>query len=193
VRFGLTATPLISWHKADDPRISSEGVRAGFQYGLLVDALLNGEGRYIFSTGAVVTMTGGNLNTTTDVFSISDQNSLQYFEIPLTLKLVATELNYFRFWGQFGLVPGVNIRARGDRDVSPDQVDISDAINRRISEIMLVDIGLQVGAGAMYELAEHLHLSGGIIYRNGFVNNYDDGDGNKITLNHLALQIGIFF
>jgi hypothetical protein len=91
------------------------------------------------------------------------------------------------------MVPGVNIRARGDRDITPDQMGFPDEINRKITETLLVDIGLQVGAGAMYELAEHLHLSGGIIYRNGFVNNYDDGDGNKITLNHLALQIGIFF
>ncbi len=193
-RFGLSATPLVSWYKIDNPAIVNEGVRMGFQYGLLTDILLEETGRYAFSSGVLVTMNGGQLTDNRDTgFSVNDVNRLQYLEIPVTMKLTATELNYFKFFGQIGVVPGFNIRARGDRSFDPTLINNPDVLNRKVNEINIFNIGLQVGGGIDYELAESLSLSGGIYYRNGFVNLYDDGDKDKITLNQLALVIALFF
>lgn len=194
VRFGLTAVPVIAWHRSDNPDLESDGLVAGFQYGLLVDYLIDEEGRYAFSSGLLISGVGGKLlDNQPMAYSIQDQNRLQYIEIPLTFKLTATELNYLTFFGQIGVVPGINIRARGDRDVTPDQVNEPDYENAKLPSVNALNFGLEVGGGVRYALGEHLGLSGGLFFRNGFVNVYEDNDGDKITLNHLALQIGLFF
>jgi opacity protein-like surface antigen len=194
VRIGLSATPLISWHRPDNAAISNESIRAGFQYGMLVDWMLNESGRYTLATGVLVTMAGTSIQDNRSmVFSINDVNRLQYVEVPVSFRLTATELNYYKFYGLIGMVPGVNIRARGDRTFDPAQTLFPDVINRKIGDVNLFNIGLEVGGGVQYDLAEHLTLSGGIVYRNGFVNIYDDRDSDKITLNHVALNIAVFF
>ncbi|MBI1191612.1 MAG: outer membrane beta-barrel protein [Bacteroidetes bacterium] len=194
VRIGLSATPLVSWHRPDNAAISNAGARMGFQYGMLVDVALNESGRYALATGALVTMAGGSLEDNTNlVFSVNDVNRLQYIEVPVMFRLTATELNYYRFYGVIGMVPGVNIRARGDRSYDPVQILIPAEVNRKIGNANLLNVGLEVGGGVEYDLAEHLTLSAGLVYRNGFVNIYDDGDNDKITLNHVALNVAVFF
>ncbi len=193
VRFGLAANPMLAWHKVDNPNMSNEGVRAGFQYGLLVDFFFDEEGRYAFTTGAIISMMGTKYSDDRNpLLQINDVNRLQYFEVPLSVKLIATELNYYKFFGQIGMVPGVNIRARGDRTYNPSGV-LPTEVNRKINEVILVNIGLDVGAGVQYELAEHLHVQGGLFYRNGFVNIYNDGDQEKITLNTIGLNLSVYF
>lgn len=193
-RFGLTASPLISWHRPDNPAITSDASRLGFQYGLLMDYNLEETGRYAFATGILVTMNGGTIVDTRDTgYNIIDANRLQYIDIPLTVRLTATELNYFKFYGQIGMTPGVNIRARGDRDINPDRIDIPDQINRKIDGVNLFNIGLEVGGGMVYNISEHLGANVGITYRNGFVNLYRDGDDDKTTLNQVALNLALFF
>jgi hypothetical protein len=194
VRFGLTAVPVVAWHRSDNPEVESDGALPGFQYGLLVDYLIDDEGRYTFASGLLISGVGGKLlDQQPAAYSVQDKNRLQYIEIPLTFKLTATELNYFTFFGQIGVVPGVNIRARGDRDVTPDQIDVPDYENEKLPSVNALNFGLEVGGGIRYALGEHLGLSAGLFYRNGFVNVYEDNDGDKITLNHLALQVGLFF
>lgn len=194
VRIGLSATPLVSWHKPDNTAINNDGASMGFQYGLLLDLALNESGRYALATGALVTMGGGKLEDTRSmVFSTLDNNRLQYIEVPVMFRLTATELNYYRFYGIIGMVPGVNIRARGDRSYDPVQILIPAEENRKIDNANLLNVGLEVGGGVQYDLAEHLTLNAGLVYRNGFVNIYDDGDDDKITLNHVALNIAVFF
>lgn len=194
VRIGLSATPLVSWHRPDNAAINNDGAQMGFQYGLLVDLALNESGRYALATGALVTMAGGKLEDTRSlVFNINDNNRLQYVEVPVMFRLTATELNYYRFYGIIGMVPGVNIRARGDRSYDPVQILIPAEVNRKIGNANLLNVGLEVGGGVQYDLAEHLTLSAGLVYRNGFVNIYDDGDDDKITLNHVALNVAVFF
>lgn len=193
-RFGLTAVPVAAWHRSDNPMVESDGAVLGFQYGLLLDYLFDDEGRYAFSSGVIISGVGGKLlDNQPAAYSVQDKNRLQYVEIPLTFKLTATELNYFTFFGQIGVVPGVNIRARGDRDVTPNQLLFPDRVNAKLTNVNLLNFGLEVGGGVRYALGENLALSGGLFYRNGFANVYNDGDGDKITLNHLALQVGIFF
>ena len=94
VRIGLSATPLISWHRPDNAAISNESIRAGFQYGMLVDWMLNESGRYTLATGVLVTMAGTSIQDNRSmVFSINDVNRLQYVEVPVSFRLTATELN----------------------------------------------------------------------------------------------------
>ena len=194
VQFGLTASPLIAWHKTDNPEIESDGAVVGFQYGLLVNYLIDEDGRYAFASGILVSGFGGKLlDGQPAAYSIQDRNRLQYLEIPLTFKLTATEFNYFTFFGQIGIVPGANIRARGDRMVTPVQVDEPDYENIKLPNINIFNIGLDVGGGVTYALGENLRANGGIFYRNGFINIYDDSDGDKITLNHVALQLALYF
>jgi hypothetical protein len=194
VRFGLTAVPVFAWHRSDNVTVASDGAVAGFQYGLLVDYEIDDEGRYAFASGVLISGYGGKLLDNRPVaYSLQDRNRFQYVEIPLTFKLTATEFNYFSFFGQIGVVPGVNIRARGDRTVTPAQADEPDYENAKLTGITPVNFGLEVGGGARYALGEHLNASAGLFYRNGFVNIYDDNDGDKITLNHVALQVALYF
>jgi opacity protein-like surface antigen len=191
VRIGLSATPLVSWHRPDNAAISNAGAKIGFQYGLLVDVPLNESGRYALATGALVTMAGGNLDDNrSPAFTVQDVNRMQYVEV--SFRLTATELNYYKFYGLIGMVPGVNIRARGDRSYDPVQILIPAEVNRKIDNTNLLNVGLEVGGGVQYDLAEHLTLMAGLVYRNGFVNIYNDSDDDKITLNHVALNVAVF-
>ena len=102
-RFGLTASPLMSWNNADAQTIDSDGSNLGFQYGILAD--LNFEERYAFSTGILITHSGGSIVSDLDTSFVTLDQNLQYIEVPVTLKLKTSQVGYLSYYGQFGFTP----------------------------------------------------------------------------------------
>lgn len=215
-QLGLNLSPNFSWLKAQSENLESDGLKFGFNYGLVGD--FNIAENYSFSTGIMLVSTGGELEypTVAEVANVdlggrtTADISLKYIEIPLTLKLKTNEIGYLTYFGQFGLGLGVNYDAKADMSfsypgatgsISNEEVDFKDEVN-------LFRASLIVGLGAEYNLTGNTSLVFGFTFNNGFTNvlsedAYDeDTNGNgtgsrnkdfKAINNYLVLNVGVLF
>ena len=194
VRFGLTASPVFSWTKLDYSAFERDGIKFGVKYGLLLDVNIGDMERYAFATGITLTHNGGKFiarDTFLDVRTNMNMR-LQYLDIPLTMKLKTNEANYMRYFGQIGIIPSFNIRARGDWTVETP-TDSHTFENEKIEAVNLFNLALSIGGGVEYIISDQTSLVGGIFFNNGFVNVVDDDDDDKITLLNLGINISVLF
>lgn len=167
--FGLKLSPTLAWFKAGEG-VKSDGAKIGFAYGLIAD--INFAKNYCFETGIDVTYRGGKFK---DDISLT----LQYVELPITLKLKTNEIGYMTYFGRVGFAPGVNIRTTGDD-------------NLKKSDINPVNVALIVGLGAQYSLGGKTALLFGLTFNNGFTD-VIEAKNFKATSNFIALDLGIMF
>ena len=199
-RFGLTASPVFDWARVDGEQYENVGTKLGFQYGLLFDQTIGSVERYAFSTGILINY----VNVGVD--SIDENNVLttewtvrsQYIEIPLTIRLRTNEVNYFSYYGQFGLTPGICIKSRGDKSIgdiaSYEDINLRDKDNVTNIQTQLFNVSLTLGIGAEYSIAENTNIIGGIFFQNGFANIIDDYvDDNSAFLKQLGIRVGVLF
>jgi len=207
-RFGLTASPVFNWYSIDGDLYSSDGLRFGFQYGILFDQTIGNIERYAFATGLIINMGSGGIAYYDDTTTISTTftNRVQYIEIPLTIKLRTNEVNYVTYYGLFGLTPGITIKARGDIQFDPDLFGTSETdIDLRNDndfnyKYQPVNVSLTIGAGMEYAMTENTALTGGLFFQNGFTNviNDDDSgvtgsDDNNTRLKQFGVRLGVLF
>ena len=200
MRFGLTFSPQLAWLKIDNSQLENGGLKAGFHYGMLVDFFINENENYAFSTGLIISHTGGVVDSrdtillpTAVVIETSRKLNLQYLEIPATIRLRTNEIGYMTYFGQFGIVPGINIRAREDVDIDPDPLGTSSYENKKADDINILNLAMYLSAGAEYSLGGSTSILAGIFYHNGFTNVVNDKDGDKIAISNLGLKIGVLF
>lgn len=199
-RFGLTASPVFDWARVDGGLYEGEGTKVGFQYGLIFDQTIGSVERYAFSTGIIINYANTGVSVTdtaTDITGTWSARS-QYLEIPLTIRLRTNEINYFSYYGQFGLTPGFCIKSRGDLVV--DNVTIAEDVNLREkdnltgSQYQLFNVSLTLGIGAEYSIAENTNILAGIFFQNGFANFIDDDvDDNNAYLKQIGIRLGVLF
>lgn len=199
-RFGLTASPVFDWARVDGEQYENVGTKLGFQYGLLFDQTIGSVERYAFSTGIVINYVNVGISSTDTANDISAEWTArsQYIEIPLTIRLRTNEVNYFSYYGQFGLTPGVCIKSRGDLTVNDvalyEDVNLRDKDNLTDSQYQLFNVSLTLGIGAEYSIAENTNIIGGIFFQNGFANIIDDDvDDNSAFLKQLGIRVGVLF
>ncbi len=169
-----------------------------FGFGLAVDKMFTD--RYAIGTGFnIVRMGGGlkyfqetnakdagitSLNDTTIVIVDKTRNyDMQFFEVPLTLKLRTNEIGYITYWAQMGLGLGIRIKASADdendvvmkqngesfesdnstRDGEVNDIDVNDAIS-------VFRLGFIVAGGIEYNLSGNTSLVAGVGYNNGLNN-----------------------
>ncbi len=206
LRLGLTASPGISWFKTDSKLTNSEGVAPGLTLGLLLDVRIGENERYAFSSGLALAMCGGNLERTIPDADTAHadtmftfHNQLQYVNIPLTFRMRTNEIGYITYYGQFGITPGINIRARGTTDRSPGNSIAKENYN---PEIGLFNMSLSFGGGIEYSLSESTALLLGIYFDSGFLPVVDkkedtfldkDEANTRTVIKNLGIKIGIFF
>src|SRR6476469_1234411 len=92
-KLGLTAHPNFGWIKSDIQGITSDGVRAGFSYGLLAD--FSFADNYTFSSGLMLSTINGQIEQRaagTNPETSQTIYKLQYIEIPATLKLLTNDI-----------------------------------------------------------------------------------------------------
>lgn len=192
IRFGLHATPAISWLKSDADSVNSTGIKAGFSYGLIFDLRITDN--YGFATGICIASRGGSLQflDTNLVFLDSTyrqpeiQYRLQYIGIPITLKFKTNEIGYMKYFMQFGITPSINVKGRGSvsADIDLSETDIRD-------EIKFFDTSLTLAGGFEYSLGGNTALVVAVIFDNGFADVIKHKDLAK--LNVLNLRLGILF
>lgn len=197
-QLGFTVSPNIGWLGIQDQRIpnyTSDGVRPGFSYGVLAD--FGFARNYYFSTAFTITTINGksemiasNSGPASDV--ARHTYKLQYLNVPLTLKLKSNENPWGRFYGQFGLETGVNIRARMDSGTESASSGSSESRNEDISsDVNTFRLALVAGAGAEWKIDGNLSILTGVTYNNGFTNALSGSPEARNS--YLALTLGVFF
>jgi hypothetical protein len=196
MRFGIIASPGISWFKTDISRIKGDGSKLGINIGLVVDRYF--AEHYAFTSGISIQSIGGYLMFREEKIlktSSGDETltpntrakyNLQYVHIPIALKFKTTEIGYMTFFAQLGLNTMINIKARADVDSKNlDGVDISKEISRFY-------MGYHIGAGVEYKIVGNTALIGGIQYMNGFTDVTTD-ESEKTLMHGIEFKIGVLF
>lgn len=202
VRLGFKLDPVfINNLRPADNGVEKDGSKFGFSYGLMADFMFS-DGRGAFASGIEVTHAAGSLRYTDDNRGLYRDNvtagqeqqydiRLQYLQVPLSVKLKTNPQNNFLFWGQFGTYVGALLGARMDYEYpgsSGTKVKI-------MKEVTPMNMGLLIGAGGEYHIADKTDLFFGLGFENGFVDvtrNKKWNDG-KVSLNRWALRLGCFF
>lgn len=199
-RFGLTASPVFDWVKVDGELYENTGTKAGFQYGLLFDQTIGSVERYAFSTGVIINYVNVGITATDTVFDNTAEwvARSQYIEIPLSIRLRTNEINYFSYYGQFGITPGFCIKSRGDLLVNDvplvEDVNLRESDNLTGAQYQLFNMSLTLGIGTEYSIAENTNIMAGIFFQNGFANILDDDiDDNNAFLKQLGIRLGVLF
>jgi opacity protein-like surface antigen len=198
LHFGLKAAPSLAWLSSDTKEFVSDGTTLGFTYGLITEFTFSDS--YAFATGIDVSYRGGSSKFSDKVFDttrvVETDYTLQYIELPLTLKLKTNEIGHFTYFLQVGLSPGYNIRSRADAKTTKninsyttvteeDDQDISESINN-------FNLAMIIGAGLEYTLSGNTVLLTGITFNNGFLD-IIDSENIKANSNYLALTLGVLF
>ncbi|MEZ4799039.1 MAG: porin family protein [Flavobacteriales bacterium] len=206
-KIAAVVNPGVAWIKPDSKFITDEGNTLRFGFGINMD--IHFTENYAFGTGLTISRQGGNLSyletgkkdNVEYVWSKTREYKLQYAEVPLSLKLRTNEIGYITYWGQFGIIPGININAKGNDDIDylleKTQLNIDGSLTWTTSDrpsitnededikddIKIFRVGLLIGAGIEYSLSGNTSVVAGIVYNNGFSNilnnklvTYDDGD-----------------
>lgn len=198
-------SPGLAWMKPDSKFITNEGNVFRFGFGLMVDKHFTEN--YAIGTGLEVSRFGGKLSFKETgrvggqdlVWQTNREYDLRYVEIPLTLKLRTNEIGYITYWGQFGVVAGLNIRAKSNDEIDYELVkyttetstgwqktdlpSVSSEDNDIKDDIQIFRVGLLIAGGIEYGLSGNTSLVAGVTYNNGFTNTLkgdhvqtDDGD-----------------
>lgn len=181
-QLGFTTSPTFGWMSTSGSEtLKSDGLRTGFTYGVLADFAFTDN--YYFSSGLVVTTVNANVKR----FSGSDQtksvNKIQYLAVPLTLKLKSNEIENRKFYGQFGLDANVKLSAK-ETIQGNNMEDISKKVN-------LFRLGLIIGGGAEWKVAQNMSLLTGLSYNNGFTDVFDGSEKAKNSF--VSINLGMFF
>ncbi len=205
-RFGLRASPSIAWMKPDSKPWEGDGAKFKFGFGLIGEFTL--ADNYSFGTGFDVSYSGGVMQYThvdelgSDV--ISDITyKLQYFDIPLTLKMETNEIGYLTYFGQIGVGLGMRLGAKADvvtkntsgiNQKNYDDEDFKDDINFFRASFI-------IGAGVEYSLGGTTSALLGLSFNNGLLKSDaspdnllrdEKGDAKAIN-NYVSLHLGILF
>lgn len=189
-RLGLKAHPTFGYLTSDDAGFESDGVKIGFSYGLLID--YGFADNYAFATELSITGCGGSYKFKFGDTTYASSLFLQYVEIPLTLKLRTNAMGDVKYYGQFGLAAGVNVKAKNTLTKSTNGTAHSTGQENVIDDINLLRLALVIGAGAEYTISGNTALTGGITFNNGFTDIASDNN-SKITNSYFALNLGVLF
>lgn len=188
--FGLKVAPTLAWLKSETKSVENDGAKLGFAYGLMAD--YNFSKNYALGTGVEVSYRGGKSKQEVDILgtkqTFKQSLTLQYIEIPVTMKLKTNEIGYITYFGKFGFAPGLNIKAKADNEVNgvkEEDVSVKSNINS-------FNLSFLAGIGAQYSLGGKTAVLMGITFNNGFLD-IDDTEGTKATSSFLALDLGVMF
>ncbi len=230
LRFGAFLAPTMSWmrpanSKSNDGQynVINNGNKLGFTWGLIVDYWF--AENYAFSTGLQINGCGGKIKATKiidpnapipinhSIASADFNYRLQYFEIPLNLKMRTAPLTKnISFFGQLGVTPGLNIGKKATYTVTSTEVNAAPIKEENVKivgtlSVAPLTIQLNVGAGATYPINDNLLAYVGVFFNNGFAPDATNparynftytptlgsfSDGN-IRLNNVALRLGLIF
>ncbi len=200
---GFQFTPELTWLKPKSQILEGRGSNIGFSFGPVFD--YNFGDNYAFSTGITINRSNGGLtykdttrfNTQSDI--LYDKGSiveykLQYVEIPLAIKLKTNEIGYMTYFGCFGIVPAVNISAKGtfENSSTPNNKFTPESIKK---DVTLPNVSMLISAGAEYGLSTNTSAFVSVNFYNGLIDVTRNPKGfkSKAIMNRVGLTVGILF
>lgn len=222
-RFGLQISPSVSWMNTDDSRISNQGTALGLKLATQAEfvfaekySLATGIGFHFNTGGTMQSQYGGRFFTESIVEGQPYNNpneltgpqvlidySIQYVEIPLSLKLRTREfgtLTYFMEAPIFTL--GFKSNAMGGLSGGGITQEVEDLSIKR--EVNPFAFSWGFGGGVEYSILDGTRLFAGLTFQRMFLDATKDGDDYvyedrvanddpKATINSLTLRLGVLF
>ncbi|MFM8951358.1 MAG: porin family protein, partial [Bacteroidota bacterium] len=174
--------------------LESDGGSIGLSYGLMTEFAISKN--YAFATGLEITYRGGKYHSTSsDIGNVEWKQLLQYVDLPIGLKLKTNEIGYIKYYGLFGILPGVLVKAKQDVDFESTLFEDKEN-NGNQSNYYAFNVHLNVGAGIEYNLGGNTSFTAGIHYNNGLMDIYkgsDDEPAAQFRTDGIILNVGIFF
>ena len=202
-RFGIQASPALTWMSTSDKNINGNGANLGFKLGLLGEYDISES--YSFFAGVNFAFNhGGTLKyneegkywpTVTDSVMAAGANlkhSFKLIEIPFGLKMRTNEFGFLRYYAELPIFT-VGIITKSTGDVEAANVNLTDEdISKEMRDSSM---SWGFGAGVEYNISSSTKLVGGISYQSYFLDltKKTDADDSKAALNGLTLKIGVLF
>lgn len=195
LEMGIKITPSIAGNRVIAPSdidFDNEGSNFRFGFGVIADLYFTENAA--FSTGLSFTGKGGSIAYSTISGRKIDDISLQYLEIPLTVKLftneVAPDMRVY-FQTGFSLNPRMGAKVNGDKLDPANDEKYSKRFN-------VIDGDVILGTGLEYQVGETTKLFGGLSYHRGLVSiddYYEKNINDKIEIrnNVFSLDLGVKF
>ena len=183
--FGLKVAPTGAWMKPDTKGLNKDGSKLGFTYGLMGES--NFAPNYALTYGLQVTYRGGILKV--DSLNLRTSYSLKYVELPIGIKMKTNEFNRYRYFGQFGLVPGLNLSAK---TATEKESNIESK-----AYITDINMSMMIAVGTEYTISGSTTFLASLEFNNGFVDVLTKNESTdreyKAISNYVALNLGIMF
>jgi hypothetical protein len=194
-QLGLKASPLVGYFKTETQNYQNEGAKLGFSYGLLLDR--NFTDNYALATEFSVTTIKGAYQFDSAGVIGDYENTTQYIEIPIALKLKTAEIGYFTYFGSFGLGNAFKIKAKQTSTVVDGNVTTTVTDKDISSSTAFYRAALNIGIGTEYSLSGNTKFLAGLLFSNGFLDTAKEENKNdpdfKLTSSYIALNLGVLF
>jgi hypothetical protein len=187
--FGLKVAPTVAWLKPDTKGLNKDGSKLGFTYGLMGES--NFAPNYALTYGVQVTYRGGILKV--DSLNLRTSYALKYVELPIGIKMKTNEFNRYRYFGQFGLVPGLNLSAKTTTELG----SITESNIESKAYVTDINMSMMIAVGTEYTISGSTTFLASLEFNNGFVDVLSKKNDNdpefKAISNYVALNLGIMF
>jgi len=208
IKIGIKGSPQYTWTSTDSKSVTTSDSRMNISYGVVMDYYFTEN--YSFGTELSLGTFGGSIKP--DSIHIGGSSGsfikdmkldykLQYFNLPLILKMRTKEIGFTRFYAEFGLGMSFNFKAKADITSSSinttnvdvnnpdakDQYNLSPGIGVNFFRASLI-----MGAGIQYNAFANTMIVAGIRYDNS-LNDFTSDSNLKSRMNFVALNLGVMF
>ncbi|HSY76472.1 MAG TPA: porin family protein [Bacteroidia bacterium] len=209
--FGLNVTPGLYFAipgtstSTSTANYSNSANSAGFGFAYGVNLEFYFTQNYGLATGIEVNQFGTNYTNTTSyknssgkvdsTYTTAHQQSMQYLQIPLLLKLRTNAIGPIKYFGQFGLGTGFLLSAVDNNTITGTGSILQSQNNDKVNVFKnssFFRLSLVVGLGMEYSLAGATSVQVSINYDNAFTNVNSDGN-NSVIMKGVNLVVGVLF
>ncbi|MFA8451315.1 MAG: porin family protein [Bacteroidales bacterium] len=207
IRFGIFASPSITWTKPNTSGYENNGFRIGFSWGLNAEFFLMEN--YAIESGFKVLFINGKLKyphqieitplVKTSVGTLDRTYNFQYIQIPLCIKMMTHEFGRFRIYGKIGIGTAFRLRAKAKDNFEGEFGFHKSEEKDILKETKLIRESLILGAGTEYDLGGSTRLVLGITFDNALndilkdQNTVDPNLKHSAITNALELKVGLIF
>ncbi|MEO7174346.1 MAG: porin family protein [Saprospiraceae bacterium] len=217
LRFGIHVDPTVSFLGSRDNKIERTGNRVGISSGLCLElyflprlAFISGVDLWFGTGGPLAYKLGGDILHESELSDnkyhdlpagVEVRYGINYFSIPLGIKLRTEEFGNKRFWAEFPILThSFRMRAKADIQNTTDRNTTKENVE---DDVKLFNLFLGGGAGIEFPLGKETDIVIGVKYHQSLFDvfrdkgttplpdpkKYDDKD----NLGLLALKVGVIF
>ena len=217
-RFGLKGASNFGWLSGTDKTIENDGTSVGFAYGLMGEYAINST--YGLHAELLLSQINSKFNLTSEQSFVNDINNtkisslnykytIQYLEIPMSMKFNTKEIGNLVYYGNFGFSPGFALNARasitsGDipqsiKDLDPTDYRVNDdegddfTLDNFDDKVFLFRFPLIIGGGVEYRMAGSTSLQAGLRFANTFTDMFVKDKTADAKNNYFAVSVGVLF